>query len=197
MDGQPVVDQVGGEDAPEVVGREARLRERRVPLGQVGAPPCEHLGDGVVPEHRADGVHQSLEEKGHWWAVQLLPGVVAGHQRDRAASPCVPANHRGEDVKEVGGNRDDAFAVRLGRSDHEKRDDLPVGTLVLTHAELGQLQQFLDADPGVAQRLDDGPLPEHRLLRPSHVDDLAGRLGPKAKARTAVEACQALIPFDP
>jgi hypothetical protein len=147
VDGQPVVDQVGGQDVPEVVGREARLRERRVPLGQVGAPPCEHLGDGVVPEHRADGVHQSLEEEGHWWAVQLLPGVVAGHQRDRAASPCVPANHRGEDVKEVGGNRDDAFAVRLGRSDHEKRDDLPVGTLVLTHAELGQLQQFLDADP--------------------------------------------------
>ena len=36
VDGQTVVDQVGGEDAPEVVRREARPRERRLPLGEVG-----------------------------------------------------------------------------------------------------------------------------------------------------------------
>ena len=64
VDGQPVVDEVGGEDAPEVVGCEARLRERRVPLGEAGAAPCEHLGNGGVPEHRADARHQSLEEVG-------------------------------------------------------------------------------------------------------------------------------------
>jgi hypothetical protein len=109
----------------------------------------------------------------------------------------VPAHHGREDVGEVGGHRDDAFAVRLGRGDHEKRDDVSVGALVLTDAELGQLEQFLDADPGVAQRLDDGPLPERRLLRGDHVDDLAGRLGPDAKARMAVEGRQALIPFAP
>jgi hypothetical protein len=34
VDGQPVVDELGGEDAAEVVGREPRLRERRVPLGR-------------------------------------------------------------------------------------------------------------------------------------------------------------------
>ena len=39
-----------------------------------------------------------------------------------------------------------------------KREYLSIGTAVLTDAELGQLQQFLDADAGVAQGLDDGPL---------------------------------------
>jgi hypothetical protein len=109
----------------------------------------------------------------------------------------VPANHGGEDVEEVGRNRDDAFAVGLGRGDHEQRDDLAVGTLILADAELGELQELLDTDAGVTQRLDDGPLPERRLLRACNVDDLAGRLNPDAKARTAVEARQALIVFIP
>lgn len=109
----------------------------------------------------------------------------------------MPANHGGEDLEEVSRHRDDAFAIRLGRGDHEQGDDLPVRSLVLADAELGELQQLLDADAGVAQGLDDGPLPERRLLGANHVDDLAGRLSSDAKARAAVEARQALIPFVP
>ena len=53
-----------------------------------------------------------MEEEGHGRAVELLP-AVAGHQGDGAASHGVSANHGGEDVEQVGGHRDDAFAVRL------------------------------------------------------------------------------------
>src|SRR5205823_6196134 len=106
----------------------------------------------------------------------LLRVVVAGHQRDRAASSRVSTNDRGEDVEQVGGHRDDAFAVSFRWGDDEKGDDLPVGSLVLTDAELGQLQQLLDADSGVPEGLDDGPFPERVLLRPQQIDNLATRL---------------------
>ena len=58
-------------------------------------------------------------------------------------------------------------------------------------------RSVLEGAPGVAQRLDDGPLPERRLLCANQVDDLAGRLDPDANTRRAVEARQALTPFGP
>ncbi len=69
VDGQTVVDQVGGEDTPEVVRCEARLRERRMPFGEVGAAPSEHGNDNVVREHGAGGAQLPLEEEGHGRAV--------------------------------------------------------------------------------------------------------------------------------
>ena len=81
-------------------------------LGEMGAASGEHLGDGFVREHRAGVAHLSLEEEGHGRAVHLLIVVITGHLRDLAAFPRVPADDGGEDVEEVRGHRDDAFAVR-------------------------------------------------------------------------------------
>jgi len=44
--------------------------------------------------------------------ASFSPPSQAGHQRDGAASPRMPANHGGEDAEEVGGHRDDAFGDR-------------------------------------------------------------------------------------
>jgi hypothetical protein len=63
----------------------------------------------------------------------------------------VPADDRRDDREKLGGHRHDAFPVGLGRGDDEQRDDFAVRALVLADAQLGDLQQFLDADAAVAQ----------------------------------------------
>jgi hypothetical protein len=67
-------------------------------------------------------------------------------------------------------NGDDPFAVALGWAGHQQRDDLAVRPLILADAEVGQLDQFLAAQPGQAQRFHDRPLPERLplLVRQPH-----------------------------
>ena len=107
-------------------------------------------------------------------APDLLVRVVAGGQRDGAASRVCRRMIAGDDVEQFGGHRDDPFAVGLGRGDHQQGDDLAVGALVLADAELGELKQLLDAETGVPQDLDDRPVPERGLLLDRDDDQLAG-----------------------
>ena len=71
--------------------------------------------------------------------------VVAGADRDGAVPAVCRRMICGDDVEQLGGHRDDSFAVALGRADHQQRDDLAVGPLVLADAQVRELDQFLPA----------------------------------------------------
>ena len=73
-------------------------------------------------------------------------------------------------------HQQESFLIGLRGDDLQHRHDLAgVGQLVGEQPEVGDLQQFLDADPGVAQDLDDDPSPERVVLGLIQVEDRTSR----------------------
>ena len=86
-----------------------------------------------------------------------------------------------EDVGEFGADDQQPFGVGLGRRDLQQRDQLAgVGQPVLHQAVVAELGQFLDADAGGAQHLDDRPGPERVVFLAGQVAAFPGGrvLGP-------------------
>lgn len=99
--------------------------------------------------------------------------VAAADQRDRA----IVAGDARDDLRQHGGElgacRDDTLGVGLGRRDLQQRHDGAVGLTVGLDRVVGQLEQLLDADAGVAQHLDRRPGPERVVLSRFRVDGRA------------------------
>ena len=76
-------------------------------------------------------------------------------------------------MEQLGGHRDDPFAVGLRRRNDQQRDDLAVGALVVANTEVGQLQQFFDPQAGVPQDLHDCPVEECALFLDCDTNQLA------------------------
>ena len=80
-----------------------------------------------------------------------------------------------EHVGQFGADHQQPFGVGLGRRDLQQRDELAGGGQPVLHqAVVGELEQFLDADAGGAQHLDDGPGPERVVLLEGQVAAFAG-----------------------
>ncbi|CQR61872.1 Hypothetical Protein sle_24110 [Streptomyces leeuwenhoekii] len=175
VDGQAAVDQLGGEDPPEVVRGELQAAESGVVLGQVLAASADHVLDGAgVEDLRSDRSVLALEEEGHRSAPDLVVRVVATDQGDRLSPPAVASDDRGDHVEQFGRHRDDALAVGLGRRDDQQGDDFAVRALILADAEVGELAHLLDADAGVPQGLHRRPVPERGLFVCLDVHQFAG-----------------------
>ncbi|WP_372508006.1 hypothetical protein [Nocardia amikacinitolerans] len=67
-------------------------------------------------------------------------------------------------MKQLGGHRDHALAVSLRGGDHQQRDDLTAGALVLADAGVGEFDEFFDPNSAVAQHFHVRPVPECRFL---------------------------------
>ena len=123
----------------------------------------------------------ALEQQRHRRVPDPFVVVVGGDQRHGAVLAADPADDGGEDVGEFRADHQQPFGVGLGRGDLQQRDEFAgAGQPVLDEAVVGQLGEFLDADPGVAQDLDRGPGPERAVLFAGQVAALAGAgvLGP-------------------
>jgi hypothetical protein len=98
--------------------------------------------------------------------VGLLVGVVAHRERDVRGTVLSAALDGEQHGDQLGAHGDEAFGVGLGRDDVQQRDQrVGRGRGVVAQRELGELEQLLDPDTGVAQGLDDRPGPERVLLQ--------------------------------
>jgi hypothetical protein len=175
VDGEPVVDQLGGQQPAEVVRGEARGAEVRVCFGQPCAPAAEHDQDGAGRDDAADGSELALEQERHRLAHPALVLVVSLDEGDGPAVGGVAADDGGDDGddgEQLSRHRNDALAVGLGRGDHQQRDDLAIGALLLADAEVGELEELLDPDAAVPQDLHGRPFPEGQFLIDGEVEDL-------------------------
>lgn len=164
VDGQPAVDELSGEDPPEVVGGEGQPCELGPGLRQGKAGALQHALDGVGGQHRPRCAELPLEQERHRLAPDPLVLVVTRQERDRGLRAQVAADDRGDDGEQLSRHGDDAFAVGLGRRDHQQRGDFAVRAPVLPDAEMSQLRQFLDAAAGVPEGFHDRPFPERPVL---------------------------------
>ena len=126
----------------------------------------------------ADGVVLSgvtaLEQQRHRRVPHPFVVVVGGHQRHGAVLAADPGDDLAEHVGQFGADDQEPLGVGLGRGDLQQRDQLAAGReLVLDEAVVGQLGEFLDADPGVAEDLHRGPGPERLVLFQGQVAVLA------------------------
>ncbi|MGY4766361.1 hypothetical protein ACXC9Q_05495 [Kribbella sp. CWNU-51] len=71
--------------------------------------------------------------------------VVAVRERDSAVLAAVAFDDLGDGMEQLGRHGHDAFAIGLGRRDDQQGDDFAVGALVVADAQVGQLQELLDA----------------------------------------------------
>jgi len=78
----------------------------------------------------------------------------------------------GQDRDEVRIGGDDSLGVGLGRADLQQRHEFAGGGQVLAQAQVGQLEQLLDAGPGASQDLDGCPGPEGVVLQAFRVEPL-------------------------
>jgi hypothetical protein len=79
-----------------------------------------------------------------------------------------------QDGDQFGADGDEAFGVGLGRDDVQQRDQrVRRWWGVVAQRQLGELEEFLDSDPAVAQGLGDGPGPEGVFFEPGDVDEAA------------------------
>jgi hypothetical protein len=91
-----------------------------------------------------------------------LVWVVASDRWNTAVGVTDPVDHCGQDTGQLRGHQ-------------QQWHHFPgVGQPIRHEGEVGDLQQFLDPDPGVAQGLDDGPRPEGILLRAKELCGVAG-----------------------
>ena len=174
VDGEPVVDQVGGEEASEVVRCEPTLAEFGVFRGEGVAELGEFVAEGAGGDDLGALPDGPLEQERLRRAGDAFVVVVAGCQRYRRAVVSEATDDGGDDVEQFRAHRDDAFLVGLGRGDHEQGDHLAVGPLVLADAELCEFEEFLAAQSGVGEGLHRGPLPERGVFGECDVDGLAG-----------------------
>jgi hypothetical protein len=186
VDRQAVVDQLGGEEPAEVVGREPDVLELRVCQCEVVAGSADHAPDGDVGHAALGAAVEVLEQVGQCFAPGPLVAVVADADRDGAVLVAVAPDDLGDDVEELGGHGDDPFTVALGRSDDEQSHDLAVGPLVLPDAEMRQLDQLLGPQTRQPQCFDDGPLPEGVDLVPGEVDQFTGGAVDRSDRRAVV-----------
>jgi hypothetical protein len=135
VDRQTAVDDVGGEEPTEVVRSE--LGERRVGLADLRTGAGEHVEDGAGGHDTPDGAELALQQEWHGLGPGLLMRVIAADQRNGPRPPGLAADDLSDGVKELGGHGNDTLAFALGRGDHQERDDLAVGPLVLADAEVG------------------------------------------------------------
>ena len=85
------------------------------------------------------------------------------------------ADDGGQHAGQFGADQQQPFLIGLGGQDLQQRDEfVGVGQPVGDQGEVGDLQQFLEADPGVAQGFDDRPRPERVVLALRDLDGLAG-----------------------
>ena len=134
VDRQAVVDQVGGEQATEVVRGERSPRNADRPRRGVVADAGGAFEDGA-------GGMTTLRCGPIWrWnrngsgAGAAVRGRRSGWPAARRPVPGLAADELGDDVEQLRRDRDDPFAVGLGRGDHQQGDDLAVGALVLAEA---------------------------------------------------------------
>jgi hypothetical protein len=176
MDRQPIIHQICREQSPEIMRRETGSAEARMALGEFLAASPQHVhhsGRGDDLQVRSD---LALEQERHRRAGLALVRVVARQQWDGLTILRVAADDRGDDAEQFGGHGDYAFPIAFRGCDHEQGYDLPVGTLVLPNAEVGELKRLFDSDPGVAEDFHNCPLEERGILSGSDVDVLRGGL---------------------
>ncbi len=188
VNGQTAVDQLSCQKSPEILRAEVRGGEGRMRLTQLVAQPAQTVGDRTGAHGLAPLSDVALEQEWLRLGRDPLVGVVAGGQRDTRPVGGEATDDARDDVEQLSRHGDDPFAVALGRGDDQKRDDLAVGSLVLPHGQLRQFEYFLDAGAGVAQGLDDGPLPEGGVFFQSEVAGTVRVLLQDADVRVAAGA---------
>src|SRR4051794_31550788 len=120
-------------------------------FSEVLAASFEHAQDGYGADHAAGGADLALEQERHRRAPDLVVRVEAPQERDGVSVAGVPSDDGGDDVEQLGGHRDDALTIGLGRADDQEGDHLAVVALVVTDAEVTDLAHLLDADARMAQ----------------------------------------------
>src|ERR1039457_7206151 len=132
-------------------------------IGQAGRGErvYEQLADragGERPVLAADG---PLEQQRHGRVPDPFPDVVGDGQRDGPAGTAEPADDRRQDIGKFGADQEQSLRIGLARGDLQQRDELAGRRQpVLGDAVVGELQEFLAADPGQPQHLDRGEAPE-------------------------------------
>ena len=169
-----VVDQVGGEQASEVVRCEAAVGEVGVMLGdlaQVRRSSRDGAGRDLVAL-----TDVALEQERLWIAGDAFARCRSGSTAARAPVAGESPQNAGDDVEQFRRHGDHAFAIGLRWCDDQQCDDFPLGRWYCRMLSWDSSRELLDPQPGVSQRLDDGPLPEGGVLGEGGVDELAGGL---------------------
>jgi hypothetical protein len=103
---EPAVDQVGGQQPPEIVRGEAGSKEAGMLFGEFPAAALEHVHDGGVGDDLVLGAHLALEQERHRRAALPFFRVVAGQQWDGLAASGVTADDGRDDGEQLGGHGD-------------------------------------------------------------------------------------------
>lgn len=162
---KPGCDCFGGEDAPEVVGRDPGGR----PVGMDNAGKVNNARDqdpglGGV-DHCVDQALAALKQERKQRAVDSLGVIETPDEWHLPVGVADPLDHGGEDFAEFGADDEEAFAVGLRGCDLEQWDCLAGGwQRVRDEAAVGDFGEFFDADPGVAQHFDDCPPPKRTVF---------------------------------
>ena len=193
MQGQAGDDEVGGEQPAEVVRGEP---DRFPGVGEPGpvGDPGEQGPDVARGQHFLAGPRPAGEQVRQRFAVGLLVRVIPHRQRHLPGPAGATAGdtagdtaglgaalHRQQRGDQVGAHRDEAFGVGLGRDDVQQRHQrVRARRGVVPQRQLGELEQLLDPDAGVPQRLDDRPGPEPVVFEAGDVDPaVLGRHRPR------------------
>ena len=103
--------------------------------------------------------------------MDLLVWVVAHRQRHVIAARFGAALDREQHRDQLRAHRDEPLGVGLAGDDVQQRHQRAGRRRgVVPQRQLGEFEQFLDPDPGVAQRLDDRPAPEPVVFDGRDVD---------------------------
>jgi hypothetical protein len=138
-------------------GRRVRVLRIRRPRRQLRIRPHVHL-------HHPDGV---LEQYWGRWHPYPFVAVASFHQWDCSVGPADAADDRAEDIGEFETNQQQPLGVGLRpRALQQRHQSAGAGQAVLNEAVMGEFKQFLDADSGVPQHLDDRPKSKNACSRP-------------------------------
>ncbi len=195
--GQSGADGVGHEDPSEVVGAPF---ERVASRGDLGGPRGrdQALADVAAGQRPVLGAVPALEQERHGRAPGLLEHVVGRHQRQGGVPGPDPEDDRGQNLRELRGDQQQALRIGLGRGDLQHRHHLAGGGQgVGDEAVVGEFQHLLDPDAGVPQDFHRGPGPERRLLLVGQVSPPAGgHVGGVDAAGLSGPAALELLPGD-
>ena len=147
-------------------------------VGQAGAGQgrVEEPGDEAACDHVVLGAGPALEQqRGRRHPGAFVP-VPAADQRHGSAGVTDPADDGAEHVGEFGADDQEPFGVGLGRRDLQQRDQFAgAGQPVLDEAVVGELEQLLGPDAGMAENFDDRPCPERVVFLEVEVPLFAAR----------------------